>query len=456
MSTAEAWAVHEAAGAALDDERRRLSLARTLTGLAGGVGQSWSQALGPGLRQAAGDLVGRSQLGYRNLLAGHVSATVERCAAHPLVLLPADSSALNFTGLGRQVKLGGLGDGGTSEGLWAHAVYALTPAGQPLGVLDVRLWVRPGGLPPKEQRPYEERESFKWEQSLRAVSWLLPPGTRGVVITDRESDVFEYLSAPRAAHIDLLVRATQPRRSLEGVRREWGSVLSAGAGRPPLAILTVRVPRRQGQRARVATVVVRATQVRLPSPSNWPAERRCELSLRVVRVDECAPPAGVKPVAWVLLTTLPVHGAAEAMRVVSWYARRWRIETLHEVLKTRAVDVESLRLRSLEALKAAIGLCFVVAWRAMDLCYAAREHPESLARERLGEDELTVLAVYHGGPVTTLGQAVGVIARLGGWEGYASSPPYGPKVVARGLEKLATMVAYERLRRGGAASCDPT
>ena len=134
------------------------------------------------------------------------------------------------------------------------------------------------------------------------------------------------------------------------------------------------------------------------------------------------------------------------------YGRRWRIETLHETIKREGCRIERLQLRDVVALQLAIGLYYVVGCRAMELCYQAREHPEQPAAGRFDEDELAVLAVLRGEPVTTLGEAVAQVAKLGGWEGYASSQPYGPRTVQRGLEALANMVTYRRAERE--RSCD--
>jgi hypothetical protein len=444
---AEPWAEGEAAGARLGDARRVATLARVLTALAVARGQAWSAALGPGLRQAGGDLVRLSGLSVVALLAGHFAATARRCAAHALVLIAADTTAFNFSGLRSVSGLGSLGDGGHARGLWVHSAMALSPDGQPLGLLDLRLWARPGRRAPKAERPYRERESYKWEQALHAVAARLAPGQRAVVVTDRESDVFEYLSAPRPPGLDLLVRAAWPRNSAEPEAEAWRSVLTIAADAAPLAWVALAVPATRGREARRATLVVRAKRVRVRSPRVWPARRRCELPLTVVLAEELEPPVGVPPLRWVLLTTLAVETADDALAVLGYYQRRWRIETQHEGLKTEGLRVERLRLRSASALKRALALYYVVAWRAMDLCYSARSQPDQPARERFSQDDLEVLGVLAGSAVETLGDAVAWLAKLGGWEGYPSSPPYGPKAVQRGLVRLEAMVTYHRLAR---------
>jgi len=440
------WAWTEAAGARVGSPLRVATLAGVLQALLVNTGRSWSAALGARLRQAGGDLVRLAGLSVAELLAGHFRATAARCSKHALVLVSGDTSGLNFSGLRAVSGLGSLGNKSGARGLWAHSAIALTAAGEPLGVLDLRLWSRVGARAPKDERPYAQRESYKWEQSLQAVQQRLPPGTAAVVITDRESDIFEYFLAPRRAGVDLVVRAAWPRNGRTGEEGPWQTVLALAANATPLASVQVLVPRTATRAARQATLVVRAAQVRVKSPRKWPARRRCALPLSVVAASESEPPAGVAPLSWILLTTLPVPDAAGAVTVLRYYQRRWRVETQHETLKREGLRVERLQMHSVAALKRAIALYYVVAWRAMDLCLAAREQPEQPADERFGADELTVLAVLAGGEVTTLGQAVALIAKLGGWEGYRSSPPYGPKTVQRGLLKFQAMVDYHRLR----------
>ncbi|MBI2302175.1 MAG: hypothetical protein HYU66_25005 [Armatimonadetes bacterium] len=125
------------------------------------------------------------------------------------------------------------------------------------------------------------------------------------------------------------------------------------------------------------------------------------------------------------------------------------MELQHAQMKREGLRVERLQMKTAEALMRALALYWVVGWRSMELCYEAREHPELAAAERFTAEELQVLTVLRGSPVRTLGEAVATVAKLGGWPGYRSSPPYGPKVVQWGLEKLGTMVAYHRMLNVG-------
>ena len=57
-----------------------------------------------------------------------------------------------------------------------HDTLALTPDGLPLGLLDAQVWSRDpkehGKRKDKKTKPIEEKESYKWLKSFRAVEKL--------------------------------------------------------------------------------------------------------------------------------------------------------------------------------------------------------------------------------------------------------------------------------------------
>src|SRR5205085_9546226 len=91
--------------------------------------------------------------------------------------------------------------------------------------------------------------------------------------------------------------------------------------------------RRQPRQTRQAAVQVRATTVTLRAP------RRCDgklpvVTVNVVLVQESDPPAGERPVQWILVTTLPIRTREEVRRIVEYYCVRWNIEILFRTLKS--------------------------------------------------------------------------------------------------------------------------
>ena len=59
----------------------------------------------------------------------------------------------------------------------------------------------------------------------------------------------------------------------------------------------------------------------------------------VVWVVEAAPPDGVPPVEWILVTTVAVTTTAQALTVVDWYCCRWGIEVWHKALKLSLIHI---------------------------------------------------------------------------------------------------------------------
>jgi hypothetical protein len=53
-------------------------------------------------------------------------------------------------------------------------------------------------------------------------------------------------------------------------------------------------------------------------------------------------PDEMKPIEWLLVTTLAVTTEEDAERIVTWYSYRWRIERLHFTLKPGGSHVEDL------------------------------------------------------------------------------------------------------------------
>ena len=279
---AAAWAVTEAAEARLGDRR---------------INRAWARIL-----------------------------TAQRCAEEALVLVAHDTTTFNYSGRRATPGLGRLADKDGSRGLHAHSTLAMTPDGRPLGLLSLRFWAR-GEQRTKARRrarPYAEKESFKWEAGLREVEAALPRDCTAVVISDRESDVFERLRASVRDGLFKLVRASWPRRCQGPDGAAQGQVLAAVRAAPVAAQVRFVVPRKPRQPSRVAQLAVRFARLALCSPKSWPASASDQTPLCVIAVDEVEAPAGVTPLSWTLLTDWPV---------AEWYGRRWQVEEAHRALK---------------------------------------------------------------------------------------------------------------------------
>jgi hypothetical protein len=388
-----------------------------------------------------------SRVEWQAILAPHRDQVVRRAAEHPVVLVLQDTTEINLTSRPATTGLGYLG-ASYCRGLFVHTGLAVTPSGLVLGVLDQQIWARPlstlGKSKKRHQLPTAAKESQRWLTGLANCGALLADHPEVVVVSDRESDFYDYFVAPRAANVELLVRVQHESRQVEHLET---SIREALAAAPIRGELLINVPRSGRRQARQARLTLRC--VSLPCPPPHPRCRNPELPrvpLQWILLEETAPPSGQKPIRWVLATTLPVETLEDAIRCVEYYARRWTLEQFHFTLKS-GCQVEQRHLESRENLERMLATMSIVAWRVMWLVSASRDQPDDPCTVILCEPEWqTLYMVTHRKkprplPATppTLREAVRMIAALGGFLGRKGDGDPGLKTVWQGLARLSDM-----------------
>jgi len=216
--------------------------------------------------------------------------------------------------------------------------------------------------------------------------------------------------------------------------------MDAVAQAPVVAIKTVAIHARPDREARDAKLTVRLLHVAVCAPLSEKAPRPVPVPVWMVRASEENPPEGVKePIHWVLLTTLQDVDADLALKLVDYYALRWRIERFHYVLKS-GCGYEKLQCDTLEALQKALSIYSIVAWRLLYLTYLVREESESPAEQILTPVEKQVLERYTGKTIRTARDALQAVAKIGGFVSVPSAPTPGVKSLWIGLRKLKDVV----------------
>ena len=351
---------------------------------------------------------------------------VQRMQSQSTVLCVQDGTSLNFTRRGQTQGLGAIGSnqtGALARGLHLHTTVAVTPEGLPLGVVRAGFDApAPPDPEAKGSKAREEKKSFRWVEGLRDCAQAAQhlPHTRVVCTMDREADFLDLFVERRehAPNVELLVRAK--------VNRVLGKDTTAEGD---------KVVRRLFDEVRYEPVV-------LPCPGAPP------VALWMVHAREERPPAKTKPLEWFVLTTVPVRSADDAKRILHWYALRWRIEDYFRILKS-GCKVEELQHHTAERLERAIAIKMVIAWRIQLMVRLGREVPELPAEVLFSDIELRVLATFARScnlvPPQHLGEAVQLLARLGGWLGRARDPP-GAQLLWHGYTQLAAMTFAFELR----------
>jgi hypothetical protein len=454
------WAEVEFEEAELGDRR----LTRRLQELAGRLAEYPSQSLPEACADAA-----QVKAAYRffanekvkpsAVLESHVGQTTARLAGEAVVLAVQDTTSVDYTAHPGTTGLGVLNDS-KHQGFLVHTTLAITPERVPLGLLAQEVWTRDaatlGKRATRKQRPITAKESQKWLTSLEAVkaAHARCPETHFISVGDREADVYDLFLVERPAGTDLLVRASWDRAVDAPQRHLWAAVAAA----PEVGTLTVSVPRTAAQPgtpaqpARTAHLTLRVAPVTLRPPRHRTAEHLPTVPITAVWVGETAPPAGTRPIAWLLLTTCPVATTEQAFTLVHYYVCRWGIEVWHKVLKS-GCRIEARQLETAERLERCLTVYSVIAWRVLYATLLARAAPDLPCTALLDPDEWQALyCIIQRTPTPpttppTLRQAVRWIAQLGGFLARASDGEPGPITLWRGFQHLADHTAMYRLMR---------
>lgn len=450
----ESWVEQEFGGVQLFDGRLKRRLVTVAEDFFAQPGKFVPQACGGSVAKtkATYRLLRNERLEMQMLLQGHVEATVQRAQHYAVVLVPQDTTFLNYTAHPETEGLGPIGTRSDAAiGLVVHDTMAFTPEGTPLGLLDVQCWARdPREAGKRERRKslrLEEKESVKWLNSYRAVARAqqLCPQTMFLCMGDRESDIYElfYEAYQTQDGPKLLVRADRGRQRKvapdeDGEEYLWGRLASE-----PLSGEMEIVIARQGPRPkRTVRLEVRYAAVTLKPPRGKPLKA---VPVWAVYAREVGAPAEVKePLEWLLLTTIEVTSFEQAVERLTWYTRRWGIEIYHRVLKS-GCRIEDRQLSTADRIENCLAIDMVVAWRIYWLTKLGRETPDIPCDVILEEDEWNALcAVVRNEPPPamppSMRDAMRMIAKLGGFLSRKCDGEPGTTTIWRGLQRLEGIV----------------
>ncbi len=457
----EHWAAHEFGGAPLGDGRLQKRLVKVAAAKAevpdrafSGVAKGDWPAVKAYYRMI--DQPEDSALNMGNILAPHRQRTVRRMMGQTTVLCIQDGTDLDYTNLD---QCEGLDEsvanqtGAKSRGLHLHSTFTVAPNGLPLGVVHAQCPAAKGKSSADDRRsdaiPIEEKKTFVWIEHHRDLVEVAAevPNTRLVDVCDREADFFELFDEQRqSGSVDLLVRAQHDRNLAAEPVKLFAAVREAPVqGRVRVAIerQSARAKKsKQKARAkrpgRMADMAVRFRRIQL-RPTHYPAD---PIDIWVVHALEDKPPAKSKAVEWFLLTTVDISSVADAEQCLRWYRLRWRIEDWHRVLKT-GCRIEDLGHETAERLRRAIAINLVIAWRIMLMTLMGRETPELPAEVLFSDIEIRTLRAFAKKKRMTLpsqlGEAVHLVAKIGGYLGRNNDPPPGHQLLWQGYTEFQFM-----------------
>lgn len=365
------------------------------------------------------------------------------------VLAIQDTTELNYQAHARRVSgLGTVGNG-SDVGLFLHPLLAVDAAdGTCLGLARVHHWLRTKKAAPNyRQLPIEDKESYRWLAVAEAGKNCLSDAALVTIVADRESDIYEEWARLPDERTQLLTRACRDRTlATGGTLYAWIDAL------PAQGTYCFDVPARPGKRsAHQARLSIRFGRITIKRSGSCPDKKAPkQIELNFVEVKEL--PESVvgneAPIHWRLLTTHRVTCIEDALQCVDWYRQRWTIEQLFRTLKRQGLNVESSQVETGEGLIKLAYLAIQAVVRTMQLTLARDGGSSAQAADVFSTDEAEVLLRIQ--PTLegktekqrnphepgSLAQAAWVIARLGGWKGYASEAKPGPITMLCGLQRL--------------------
>jgi Transposase DDE domain len=387
-------------------------------------------------------------------MASHAAArTADRADGRDIIVVQ-DTSEL-FLG-GRRAKANGygpVGKGGGTRGLLLHAALAIDAGNDALlGLVDVQVWNRDKGkVAARRSRATADKESQRWFSATAKAAAALSAARSMTVISDRESDIYEYY-ARRPANVELIVRASWDRQ-IKLASGKSARLFAFSDRLRKVSRFSVTIPAAPGRRERTAQLVLRFSPVRLcrPHPSPGP-DLPDTIGLTMVDVREVSSNHEGKPIHWRLLTTHVLTTPDQARRIVDLYRKRWIIEEFFRTLKTAGFDIEDADIGEPKVMIKFVAAATVAAVTIMQLVRSRDGTTQEQLADAFEPDDQTVLEALsiqlegatakqkNPYPKGTLAFAAWVIARLGGWTAYYGKP--GPKIMRLGLE------AFRRIKYG--------
>ncbi len=349
-----------------------------------GAFKSWGETL------SAYRFFNNKEVSVEGILSSHTLATIERIKQEPLVLMPQDTSEIDFSKRQAITGMGYLGDTCT-QGFYIHPSMAITPDKHCLGIIDFQFWTREklGSRSTRKNRSIEEKESYRWIKSYEAANQvtIAAPQTKIISIADREGDIYElFEKMPSELNKAYwLVRCGQRNRLVINKEngedsRLWEVVKNtAPIGEIEFMLSSGRTynrdkSKRKARKERRVQQVIRTHTVHL-KPTKRKGKRLNSISVNVIHCEEINPPCAEDKIEWFLLTSYPINEAKIAFDVIRWYLCRWQIELFFKILKS-GCTIEKLQFTTYQATLNCVALYTIVAWRILYLTMLGRSSPD--------------------------------------------------------------------------------
>ncbi len=384
------------------------------------------------------------------ILKPHVDHTIERVKDYPIVLLPSDTTKIDFTS--KKAMKGKERLSNQRNGFWLQSTIAVTPQRLNLGSVEANFWSRNPEVSTdngkvRDSLPIEKKESFRWLQSYKIACEIAreTPNTQIIYMTDREGDIVEVFNESeeqkkKGAYADFIVRS-QHDRSIDTenakdkkTRIKLRKKLKES---PTLGEVEFDIPPTKNRKGRKVRQELKAVRVKLNPTRGFKAK----VKVNAVMAIETNPPERETPLIWVFITSLLINNFEDVMKIIEYYLCRWEIELFFKVLKS-GCKIEERQLQEANRMKALIAVFMALSWRVVFTMMLSRISPEISSGDIFTANEWkSVYKVQNKNKVLPrkpppLGEFIDMVAGLGGYIKRKKGEPPGVKVMWKGMARM--------------------
>ncbi len=449
------WVETEFEAVNLGDQRLNRRAIRIIEGLGLAPGRTIPQTFQAwGEIKACYNFFSNDSVSGEALIAPHIEKTIERIKEYPVVLLPSDTTEIDYTS--KEAMKGKERLSNKKHGLWLHPTIAVTPERLTLGIVDANFWSREPEVSEnssahrtaRDNAPIEEKESYRWLKSYTKACEIArqAPETQIINMTDQEGDIVEIFAEAleqenQGRRADFIIRSQHDRLIEDCDTRKLRENLCKAAS---LGEVEFTIPATEKRKARKVKQQLKAASVILT-----PRGKKLRVPVNTIMAIEENPPEGEKPLIWVFITSLPIKTFDNVLSIIKYYLCRWEIELFFKVLKS-GCKIEERQLQASDRMKSLIAVFMVLSWRVMYTMMLGRVCSTMSCGDLFNEAEWKSVykilnrkkALPRKPPL--LGDFIIMVASLGGYVKKMSGEPPGVKAMWTGMARMIDFsIAWE-------------
>jgi hypothetical protein len=451
------WIMEELASISLGDKRLNDRAHKLLTQLSRNPTDSIPVACsGAKETKAAYRFFDNNNVSAQKIQESHYEATLARMGQHDVVLIPQDTTVLNFSTQYMRRDAGPTTKDST-HGIYLHSAIAVTPEKVCLGHLSSKQWHREElqNLTKRQRTkknyltPIEDKESYRWLENYHKANEYAKrlPHTTIVSLSDREGDIYniyeeaQKVFANEGSQAHYLIRAKADRKvCTEEGKLTDSKIKAALKDKESLGAFSLEISGTKKRQERSAKLTVYAQRIYLGLPDKQKKKEGYKpVQITAILCVELKPPKNAEAIEWLLITDLPATTFEEAYEKIQWYTCRWQIELFFKVLKS-GCTIEKLQLTD-KNFSACLSFYMIIAWRILYVVAIGRYCPEISCECVFSPEEwqTTYIVSYRKKPPKVppkLNEMIRMVASLGGYINNKSSPEPGVKTMWIGLRNM--------------------